>query len=89
LKVEKKVILYGADWCGDCVRSKRFLRENNVAFEELNILGQPELTETVIQLNIAAGHGPKRRIPVILIGEDTILSEPSNDELATALGIAV
>ena len=86
--MEKKVVLYGADWCGDCVRSKRFLRENNVEFDELNILAQPELTETVIQLNIAAGHGPKRRIPVIIVGNQ-ILSEPSNDELASALGIAV
>jgi len=88
LKVEKKVVLYGADWCGDCVRSKRFLHENNVAFEEFNILGQPELAEEVIRLNIEAGHGPKRRIPVILV-DDRILSEPSNDELANALGIAV
>ena len=88
MMVEKKVVLYGADWCGDCVRSKRFLRDNNIEFDELNILAQPELTEQVIQLNIAAGHGPKRRIPVILVG-DTILSEPSNDELASALGIAV
>ena len=85
--MEKKVVLYGADWCGDCVRSKRFLQENNVEFQELNILGQPELTEEVIRLNIEAGHGPKRRIPVILVGEQ-ILSEPSNDELANALGIA-
>ena len=84
--MEKKVILYGADWCGDCVRSKRFLRENNVEFQELNILTQPELADEVVRLNIEAGHGPKRRIPVILIGEQ-ILSEPSNAELATALGL--
>jgi thioredoxin reductase (NADPH) len=84
--VSKKVVLYGADWCGDCVRSKRFLRENNVEFEELNILVQPELADEVVRLNIEAGHGPKRRIPVILVDEQ-ILSEPSNAELATALGL--
>jgi thioredoxin reductase (NADPH) len=88
MTVEKKVVLYGADWCGDCVRSKRFLRENNVEFEELNILGQPELTEEVIRLNIEGGYGPKRRIPLILVGEQ-ILSEPTNDELASALGISL
>jgi thioredoxin reductase (NADPH) len=84
--VKPKVVLYGADWCHDCVRSKRFLRENNVEFEELNILTRPELADEVIRLNIEAGHGPKRRIPVVLVGEQ-ILSEPTNDELATALGI--
>ena len=82
-----KVVLYGADWCGDCVRSKRFLRENNVDFEELNIVQQPELAAQVVDFNIKAGHGPKRRIPVILVGEK-ILSEPSNDELAAALGLS-
>jgi glutaredoxin len=85
--MERKVVLYGADWCGDCVRSKRFLKEHNVEFTELNILAQPELVEEVIQFNIQAGHGPKRRIPVILV-DGKILSEPSNSELAAALGIS-
>ena len=82
-----KVVLYGADWCGDCVRSKRFLREQGIDFEELNIVAQPELADVVVAYNIEAGVGPKRRIPVILVG-DKILSEPTNDELAEALGIA-
>jgi glutaredoxin len=82
-----KVVVYSADWCGDCVRSKRFLKEHGIEFTELNIMQQPELADVVVQYNIAAGFGPKRRIPVILI-DDKVLSEPSNDELARALGIA-
>ena len=81
------VVLYGADWCGDCVRSKRFLKEHGIEFVEHNIIARPELAEEVIQLNIKGGYGPRRRIPVILVGEK-ILSEPSNAELAEALGIA-
>jgi glutaredoxin len=84
---QPKVTLFGADWCGDCVRSKRFLRERGIEFEEHNIVAQPELVEQVIQYNIDAGVGPKRRIPVILIGE-RILSEPTNSELAAALGLS-
>jgi thioredoxin reductase (NADPH) len=82
-----RVVLYGADWCHDCVRSKRFLREHGIEFDEYNIVAQPELADEVVAYNIKAGLGPRRRIPVILI-DDRILSEPTNDELAAALGIA-
>ena len=83
-----QVIVYSADWCGDCVRTKNFLREHGIDFEERNIMHQPQLAEEVIQYNIEAGFGPKRRIPIVLHGNN-ILSEPSNDELAAALGITL
>lgn len=82
----EKVVVYGAAWCGDCVRSKRFLDEHAVEYEYRDIMAQPELADEVVQHNIDAGFGPKRRIPVILVGA-RVLSEPSNDELAAALGI--
>jgi thioredoxin reductase (NADPH) len=79
-----KVVVYGADWCPDCVRSKRFLSEHGVDFDWHDIQANPELADKVVEYNIQAGYGPKRRIPVILVGE-RILSEPSNDELSAAL----
>ena len=81
-----KVIIYSAQWCGDCVRTKNFLLEHGIEFEERNIMHKPDLAEEVIQYNIKAGFGPRRRIPIVLYG-NTILSEPSNDELAEAFGI--
>jgi mycoredoxin len=82
----EKVVMYGANWCGDCVRSKRLLHEHGIDFEYLDIVAQPELADEVVAHNIRLGLGPKRRIPVILVG-DKVLSEPTNDELAVALGI--
>ncbi|MCB1219785.1 MAG: glutaredoxin family protein [Planctomycetales bacterium] len=81
-----EVIVYSADWCGDCVRAKNFLREHNIPFEERNIMMDAKLAEEVVQYNIEAGLGPKRRIPIIL-HQGNILSEPSNDELAEEFGI--
>jgi mycoredoxin len=81
-----KVVVYGADWCGDCHRSTRFLKAHNIDFTYLDIVQQPELADEVVAYNVQAGHGPKRRIPIILVDEK-ILSEPSNDQLAHALGI--
>lgn len=81
-----KVVLYGADWCGDCRRSKLLLERHGVEFEYRDITLHPELADEVVRHNVDAGFGPKRRIPIVLI-DDKVLSEPSNDELAAALGI--
>jgi glutaredoxin len=83
-----KVIVYSADWCGDCVRTKNFLNQHGIEFEERNIVLDPKLADEVIQYNIDAGFGPKRRIPIVLHA-GAVLSEPSNDELASALGITL
>jgi len=84
--VNTGVVVYGADWCPDCVRAKRFLDSHRVSYKWLDIQQQPELAERVIELNVQGGYGTKRRIPLILAGE-LILSEPSDEELAQALGI--
>jgi glutaredoxin len=26
------ITMYGADWCGDCVRAKKFFADNNVDY---------------------------------------------------------
>lgn len=82
----EKVIMYGAMWCGDCVRAKRLLEAHGISYEFHDLVAQPELAQTVISFNEQLGLGPKRRIPVILVGEK-ILSEPSNAELAQALNL--
>ena len=82
-----KVIMYGADWCGDCIRSKRLLDEHKIEYEYFDIVARPDLVDKVIGYNEQAGVGSIRRIPIILVG-DKILSEPSNTELAEALGVS-
>lgn len=81
-----KVVMYGTQWCGDCVRAKGLLERNAVPYEYIDLDAHPEFTDTVIAYNEGLGLGPKRRIPIILV-DDQVLSEPSNDALATALGI--
>lgn len=81
-----KVVMFGAPWCGDCIRSKRLLDEHGVEYEFRDIEVEPELAGVVIAYNEQLGLGPKRRIPVLLVG-DTVLSEPTDDELAQVLGI--
>lgn len=82
----EKVVMYGTEWCKDCVRSKRYLQQHNVPYEFHDIEHRPDLAELVIDLNERAGIGRLRRIPVILIGE-RIMSEPSDEQLGAALGL--
>jgi putative transcriptional regulator len=34
---DKKVTMYGAEWCGDCRRSKKFLDSNNVNYTYVDV----------------------------------------------------
>ena len=81
LPVPDVVTVYGADWCGDCRRAKRFLDATGTPYRYVDL----ELDGAAQQLVDDAGY---RAIPVIVTPAGDILVEPSNDELAAALGIA-
>lgn len=72
------VTVYGADWCGDCRRSKRLLGRRAVAYEWVDVAAQPEIGNA-----LKAGGYPA--IPVIVLPDGAILMEPSDDELGAAL----
>ena len=75
-----KVIMYGAEWCGDCRRSKRFLDSNNVSYEYIDVEADASASEKVIEIN-----GGQRSIPVILFSDGTHLTEPSDNDLKAKL----
>lgn len=76
-----RVMLYGADWCPDCLRAKAFLRENEVNFMYVDVDTAPGATEEVTRLN-----NGKRIIPTILINGKAY-SNPDNTALRQALGL--
>ena len=75
-----KIVMYGAEWCGDCRRSKRFLDSNNVAYEYINIEEDAAATEKVIEIN-----GGMKSIPVIIFEDGTHMTEPSDIDLKAKL----
>lgn len=72
--------MYGAEWCGDCRRSKRFLDENQVSYEYIDVEADTSASEKVIEIN-----GGMRSIPVILFPDGTHLTEPSDNALKEKL----
>ena len=75
-----KIIMYSADWCGDCRRSKRLLDSLNVKYNLIDIEADSAAAEKVIEIN-----GGMRSIPVIVFADGTHLTEPSDIALKTKL----
>ena len=78
------ILIYGANWCGDCRRARRFLERHQIPFEWIDIELNKEAERIVKETN----HG-MRSIPTIIFGDGTILVEPSNAELARKLNIQI
>ena len=74
--------VYGAPWCPDCKRAKKFLGEQRVAYDWFDIDADGEALRFVEQLQ-----GGGRTIPTIIFPDGSHLLEPSNDELARKLGL--
>jgi glutaredoxin len=71
--------MYGADWCGDCRRTKSQLNELGVAFDYLDVDAHPEYKAQAIEIS------GKPNIPVVVFPDDTYLVEPANSELELKL----
>ena len=78
----ENIVMYGADWCGDCRRSKAFLETRRVPFTYIDLEERPEQMQEVIARNDGM-----RSIPVIVFDDGSHLTEPSNEALAAKLGI--
>jgi thioredoxin reductase (NADPH) len=74
--------LYGTEWCSDCKRSKKFLGEQRVHYEFINIEENKEGQAFVQELQKGG-----LTIPTIVFEDGSVLVEPTNAELATKLGL--
>ena len=74
--------VYGAGWCPDCRRAKRFLGDQRISFEWHDIEVDPDGVRTVQERNDG-----NDIIPTIIFPDGSHLSEPSNEELAEKIGL--
>jgi thioredoxin reductase (NADPH) len=80
--VDSKVTVYGAYWCPDCRRAKKFLGEQFVPFRWVDIEQDKNGEMFVLEKNQG-----KRIIPTIVFQDGSFLVEPTNAELAKKLGL--
>jgi glutaredoxin-like protein len=74
------ITMYGADWCGDCRRSKRLLEELDVQVNHIDVAADESAAAKVIEIN-----GGAQSIPVIVFSDGTHLTEPSDNDLKAKL----
>jgi thioredoxin reductase (NADPH) len=78
------ITMYGAPWCPDCRRSKKFLTEQRVPFDWIDVGEDAAALQHMQELQ----HG-RRSIPTIVFADGTILIEPTNEDLAKKLGLTL
>jgi glutaredoxin len=61
-----ELIVYTSTWCGDCRVAKKWLNENKIAFQEINIEETPGAAEEVMRQT------GKRAIPQFVINGEWV-----------------
>lgn len=74
-----KIDFYGADWCGDCVRSKRVLDSLAVEYTYHDVEADDEARAKATEIS------GKMSIPVIQFEDGTFFVEPSDPQLREKL----
>ncbi len=73
------ISMYGADWCGDCRRTKSQLTELGVEFEYLDVDADADYKTRAVEIS------GKPNIPVVVFPDKTHLVEPSDSDVELKL----
>lgn len=79
LPVPTTLTVYGADWCGDCRRTKRWLEASGLEWTWIDRDADPEIRSMLADAGYLA-------IPVVVLPDGNVLVEPSDAALAAAVG---
>ena len=73
------VVVYGAEWCGDCRRSKAQLERLGIDFDYRDVAANDADKDEAIAIS------GRQSIPVIVLPDGSHLVEPSNPQLESEL----
>lgn len=76
------IVVFGADWCADCLRSKRALEGAGVPYAYRDVDAD---SEAKAEARSVSG---RDRIPVVVLPGDVVLVEPSDADLMAAVEAA-
>ena len=77
-----RITVYGAYWCQDTVRARRFLNERGIPYTVADVDYDPEAAQKVMDWN-----GGNLSTPTLEI-DGRIFTESSDEELSEILGLA-
>lgn len=73
------IIMYGADWCGDCRRTKAQLDSLGVPYDYIDLVALPEAAQEAHRIS------GRTQIPVVVYPDGSHQVEPTNLEVAAKL----
>jgi glutaredoxin len=76
------VTVYGAPWCGDCRRTKRFLDQHQISYTWFDTDDDEQAAVRAQQLQNGG-----MLIPVVVMPDGRVMVEPADQELARALNV--
>ncbi len=71
--------MFGADWCRDCIRTKKQLDELGVAYTYVDLVADPDAAD------IAKDISGRTNIPVVVYPDASHHVEPSNADVESKL----
>ena len=71
--------MFGADWCGDCRRTKKQLDELGVAYEYVDLVAEPAAADLAREIS------GRTNIPVVVYPDASHHVEPSNADVEAKL----
>lgn len=75
-----ELVMFTTTWCGYCVRLKRFMDREGIAYREVNIEDDPEAAEFVMTVNKG-----NRTVPTLRFPSGLALTNPSPSEIVAEL----
>lgn len=80
--VTPDIVVFGAQWCSDCRRTKRALDAAGVPYLYRDLEAEPEAADEAERIS------GRRHIPVVVLPGDVVLVEPSDADLMAAVEAA-
>ena len=75
----QRITMFGAQWCGDCRRSKSLLDRHDVDYDYVDLEIVADGADRAIAIS------GRTQIPVIVFPDDSHVVEPSDSELRAKL----
>ena len=72
--------MYTTPWCGYCVRLKKLMQREGIAFAEVDIETMPDAAELVMRAN-----GGNQTVPTLVFANGVALTNPSIDQVKAQL----
>ncbi|SDG42404.1 glutaredoxin family protein [Microbacterium pygmaeum] len=73
------ITVFGADWCRDCVRTKRQLDQLGIEFEYIDLVADPAAADVAREIS------GRTNIPVVVYPDSSHHVEPSNADVEAKL----